>query len=206
MEPNLKYSELAEEKVIEKTVRALEENNFKAKVLETSEEAKREVLNLIPKGAEVFTMTSRTLETLGLDKEINESDNYDSVRKKLSSMDKKTQGPEMSKLGAAPEWTLASVHAITEDGHLLIASNTGSQLSAEAYSGKKVVFVVGAQKIVSNLEEGFKRIREYSYPLEDRRAREVYGSPSAVNKILIINKEVTAERITIILVKQNLGF
>jgi hypothetical protein len=151
-------------------------------------------------------MTSQTLEVIGVDKEINESGKYNAIRPKLFAMDRNTKAREMAKLGAAPDWVVASVHAVTEDGHLLIASNTGSQLSAEAYAAGKIVFVVGAQKIVKNTEDGIKRIYEYCLPLEDERARKAYGMPSAVNKILIINKEFMPERITVILVKEKLGF
>ena len=112
----------------------------------------------------------------------------------------------MAKLGAAPDWVVSSVHAVTEDGHLLIASNTGSQLSAEVYSGGKVIFVVGAQKIVKDNIEGLGRIYEYVLPLEDARAQKAYGIHSNVSKILIINKEIMPERITVILVKEKLGF
>ncbi len=175
-------------------------------MVENGEEAKKKALELLPQGAEVFTMTSQTLETIGLDKEINESGQYNAVRPKLMVMDRKTQSRDMAKLGAAPDWVVASVHAVTEDGHLLIASNTGSQLSAEAYAAGKIIFVVGTQKIVQDTAEGLKRIYEYSLPLEDERARQAYGMPSAVNKILIINKEVSPERITVIFVKEKLGF
>lgn len=206
MKPNERYGKLANEETIQKTVNALRSNNFKVEVVENGEEAKKKVLEFVPAEAEVFTMTSQTLEAIGVDKEINESGKYNAVRAKLFAMDRNTQAREMAKLGAVPDWIVASVHAVTEDGHLLIASNTGSQLSAEAYAGGKVVFVVGCQKIVKDTKEGIKRIYEYSLPLEDERARKVYGMPSAVNKILIINKEVMPERITVILVKEKLGF
>jgi len=101
---------------------------------------------------------------------------------------------------------VSSVHALTEDGHLIIASNTGSQLSSEAYAGGKVIFVVGTQKIVKDNQEGIKRIYEYCLPLEDERARKAYGMGSNVSKILIINKEIFPERITVFLVKEKLGF
>ncbi len=101
---------------------------------------------------------------------------------------------------------VSSVHAVTEDGHLLIASNSGSQLSAEAYAGGKIIFVVGTQKIVKDTQEGLRRIYEYSYPLEDARAQKAYGMRSNVSKILIINKEIVSGRITLILVKEALGF
>ncbi len=206
MKPNEKYGQLASEEAVQKTVQALGLNNFKVEVVENGEEAKKKALELIPEEAEVFTMTSQTLAAIGLDKEINESGKYNAVRPKLMAMDWKTQVREMAKLGAAPDWVVASVHAVTQDGHLMIASSTGSQLSAEAYAGGRVVFVAGTQKIVKNTAEGLKRIYEYSFPLEDERTRKAYGMPSAVNKILIINKEAMPERITVILVKENLGF
>jgi len=206
MKPNEEFGKLASEEQIKKTEKALKGNGFKVEVFENSQEAKKKVLELLPKGAEVFTMTSQTLEVIGLDKEINESGKYNAVRPKLFAMDRTTQAREMVKLGAAPDWVVSSVHAVTEDGHLLIASNSGSQLSAEAYAGEKVIFVVGTQKIVKDTQEGLRRIYEYSYPLEDVRAQKAYGVRSGVNKILIINKEIMPERITVILVKEKLGF
>lgn len=206
MKPNEKYGQLASAESIQRTVKALKQNNFDVEVVENGGEARGKVLELLPLGAEVFTMTSQTLEAIDLDKEINESGKYNAVRPKLFAMDRNTQAREMAKLGAAPEVVVASVHAVTEDGHLLIASNTGSQLAAEAYSGGKVIFVAGTQKIVANTQEGIKRIYEYSYPLEDERAQKAYGVRSGVNKMLIINKEVVPERITVILVKEKLGF
>lgn len=206
MKPNEEFGKLASEEQIKKAVKALTENGFQVEILENSREAKKKVLELLPKGAEVFTMTSQTLEAIGLDKEINESGKYDAVRPKLFAMDRNTQSRKMAKLGASPDWVVSSVHAVTEDGHILIASNTGSQLSAEAYSGEKVIFVVGTQKIVKDTQDGLRRIYEYSYPLEDKRAQKAYGVRSSVSKILIINKEIMPKRITVILVKEKLGF
>lgn len=203
---NQDFAKLANIQTIARTVKALEKNGIKAMVTENGNEAKKKVLSILPEGAEVFTMTSQTAEAVNLAKEINESEKYHSVRNKLMAVDRNTQGREMAKLGASPEFVVGSVHAVTEDGHLLIASATGSQLSAEAYAGEKVIFVVGTQKIVKDTEEGLRRIYEYSYPLEDERAQKAYGMRSGVNKILIINKEVRPDRMTVILVKENLGF
>ena len=112
----------------------------------------------------------------------------------------------MQKLGAAPEWVVGSVHAVTEEGAVLIASASGSQLPAYAFGSSHVIWVVGAQKLVKNFDEGIKRLYEYSFPLEDERARKVYGMGSGVNKILVINKEWMEGRITMIIVKEKLGF
>ena len=159
------------------------------------------------RSVEVMTMTSVTLDTIGVPQEIQSSKKYNFVREKLMSMDRKTQSVEMQKLGAAPEWAIGSVHAITEDGHAMIASNTGSQLPAYAYASPHVIWVVGAQKIVTNVDEGMKRIYDYVLPLESERAHKAYGVPaSAVNKLLVVHKEVIPNRITVILVKEVLGF
>ena len=95
---------------------------------------------------------------------------------------------------------------MTEDGSVVVASNTGSQLAPYAASAAHVVWVVGAQKIVPNLDEAMKRIREYSFPLEDERLRKAYGMASFISKLLIVHREVIPGRTTMIIVKENLGF
>ena len=176
-------------------------------MVQTKEDAKRKVLELLPDGAEVFTMASVTLEQTGIAGEIQESGRYKSVRNELNKMDRKTQGREMQKLGAAPDWTIGSVHAVTEDGHVLVASNTGSQIPAYAFASGHVIWVIGVQKIVKDLDMGMRRIYEHTLPLESERAKKAYGVPgSAVNKLLIVNKEVTLGRITLIAVNEVLGY
>lgn len=201
-----KWDRLAPDASIKKTSEALGANGFEVVVVDSGKEAKDKVLEILPKGAEVMTMSSVTLETIGLTEKINESGEYDSVNKKLSSMDRERQGREMQKLGATPEWSLGSVHAVTEDGKIMVASNTGSQLGAYAYAADHVIWVVGTQKIVKNLDEGFDRLYEYTLPLESDRMQKAYGVPSFVSKLLIFNRETVPDRVTIILVKEKLGF
>lgn len=202
------FSQLAEKTNIDKAVEALKLNGVDAKFVETSEDAKKEALSLIPEGSEVLTMTSVTLKEIGLAKEINESGKYDSVRNKLNSMDRKKEGSLMQKLGAGPDFAIGSVHAVTEEGSVLIASNTGSQLSAYVGGASHVIWIVGTQKIVRNIDEAFKRIYEYVLPLEADRANKAYKSTSGsnVSKLLIVNKEVKPGRITLIFVNESLGF
>ena len=202
------WSELASNESIAKTIEALKANGIDAMVVENSEKAKKKVLELLPKGAEVMNMSSVTIDTLGIAKEIQESGKYDSVKNKLSKMGRATQGAEMRRIGAAPEYAVGSVHAVTEDGKLIIASNTGSQLPAYAYGASHVVWVAGTQKVVKNVDEGIRRIYEYILPLEFKRANKAYNitTGSFVSKMLIINKEKVPGRLTLILVKEKLGF
>lgn len=192
--------------MIQKTAKALAQNGIATTIVDSVDEARQAVVDLVPEGSEVFTMTSMTLEALGIPKIINESGKYQSIRVKLNSMDRKTQRLEMNRLGSAPQIALGSVHAVTQAGRLMIASNSGSQLAAYASGASQVVWVVGAQKIVKDLDDGFKRLYEYSLPLEDVRAQKAYGMHSNVSKILIVNKEASPDRAKVILVKQKLGF
>lgn len=204
-----KWNQLADKETIDRTIEALKSSGITAKIVENAKEAKEEVLKLIPQGAEVMTMSSTTLDTIGLSEEINKKGSkFKPIRDKLYAMDRVTQGQEMNRLGAAPEYALGSVHAVTEEGVVLIASNSGSQLPAYAYGASHVIWVVGTQKIVKDTDEGIKRIYEYVLPLESVRANKAYNitTGSNVSKLLIINEEVNPNRLTIIFVGEVLGF
>jgi L-lactate utilization protein LutB len=200
------YKMIANADSISKTVAALKENGIDAMVVEDGASAKAKVLEIIPEGAEVMTMTSVTNDTIGVTQELNESGKYKPVRAKLYN--ESTPESEARKIGAAADYVTGSVHAVTEDGKVVIASNTGSQLPAYAYAGGHVVWVVGAQKIVPTLDEALKRIYDYVLPLESVRANKAYHitTGSFVSKLLIIHREVNPKRLHLIFVKEALGF
>ena len=197
--PNQEFANLASDKQIERTVKALEANGIHAVVAEDGQEAKRIFFDLVPEGAEVFLGASVTLETLGIKDEIDKSGRYDSIRPKMFAMNRETQGREIRKLGGTPEYAAGSVHAVTENGQVLIASNTGSQLGPYASGAGKIVWVVGAQKLVKDLDEGMRRIYEYDLP-------QLYNMGTNVSKVLIVNREIRPNRITMIIVKEELGY
>ena len=203
-----KWNQIASKESVDKAIKALQNNGIDAKFVNTGKDANKEVISMIPEGAEVMTMSSVTLDTLEISKEVQEGNKYKSVKNKLNSMDRATQGLEMLKLEAAPQWSVGSVHAVTEDGHVLIASNTGSQLPAYASGAAHVIWVVGVQKIVKNTTKGMKRIYEYVLPLESERLNKLYNltQGSFVSKLLIINREIKPGRITLIFVGEKLGF
>lgn len=202
------WNTLADRQSLEKAVEALQKNGFNPIVVETAEEAKEKALSLIPKGAEIMTMTSETLRALGLEQHINTSGEYDAVKPKLYAMDRATQGKEIRKMGTAPDFAIGSVHAVTEDGHALIASRTGSQIPGYAYGAGKVIWIVGTQKIVKDVDEGKKRIFDYVLSLESERANKAYNMTggSKVTKLLTYFEEELPQRIILILVKESLGF
>ncbi len=199
-----KYEQIPSPEIINQTAEALRANGMEVFVVEDALAAKQKALELLPKGAEVMTMSSLTLEQTGIAKEINESGNYNPVRSKL--MDKEVPAQDKKRFGSAPSFALGSVHALTTKGQAMIASASGSQLPAYAFGAGQVIWVVGAQKIVKDLDDGFRRIYDYVLPLEDARARKAYGVGSGVNKVLIINQEEEPGRLKFILVKEKLGF
>jgi len=204
--PNQEFAELATDEQIERTARSLEANGIHTLIAENGAEAKRLFFELIPDEAEVFLGSSVTLEKLGIKDEIDQSGRFDALRPKMFAMNRETQGREIRKLGGAPDYAAGSVHAVTEDGQVLIASNTGSQLGPYAAGAGKIIWVVGAQKIVKDLNEGLRRIAEYCYPLEEMHMQELYKMSTGVSKVLIVNREIRPNRITMIIVKEKLGF
>lgn len=198
------FDRLASEEQIERTAKALEANGFHTLIAENGDEARKLFFELLPEGAQVYQGASITLEQTGITAGIEQSGCYQALRPKLRSMDRQTQADEMRRMAASPDYMMGSVQAITEDGHVLAVSAGGSQLGPYVYGAGKVIWVIGAQKIVKDLNEAFRRVEEYVYPLEDARLQQLAGIHSSLNKVLIFNKERPG-RITIILVKEVLG-
>lgn len=200
-----KFAVSATSSEIEIAKQGLEANGFKVKVVDSLEQAKAAVENLIPSKAEVFTATSVTLDKAGLTESLNSS-KYTSVRDKFMPLyGDPSKAVEMRRIGSGSDYAVGSVHAITQDGQVLIASASGSQLPNYAYGASNVIWVVGSQKIVSNLNEAFDRIENYTFHLEDKRALEAYGVNSSLNKILVYRNEPN-NRVTIVIVKEAVGF
>ena len=204
--PQQAFTQLASEDQLAQTVQALEARGIQTVVVETGEEARSRVLALIPDGAEVYNSPSRTLEVIGLEAEILQATRFVPVRARLQALDHAKEQRERRRLIASPDVLVGSVQAITQAGQVLLASASGSQISSAAAGAGKILWVVGTHKLVRTLEEGQRRIQEYCLPLEDARTRKVYGQPSAINKLLIVQGEHVPGRITIVLVKQPLGF
>jgi hypothetical protein len=201
-----RYATMADDARVKRTAAALEANGIGVLRAADAAEARRVVLDLIPAGSQVHHGASETLEYTGIRDAIEKSDRFEAIRPRIWSMDRQTQADEIRRLTASPDVMLGSVHAVTETGSLLTASMGGSQLGPYVSGAGRVILVVGTQKIVSDLEDGLRRIDEYSFPLEDARAQAAYGIHSAVNKVLIINREIAPGRITVVLVDEVLGF
>jgi acyl-CoA hydrolase len=200
-----RFTTLPDENALQATVVALEEHGFSVKVVDDLDAARDAVLARIPQGSSVMTNTSVTLAETGIAEAINDGGPYESARNKMFALDFATQAQEMKAIGGQPDYALGSVHAITRDGTLVIASASGSQLASYAWGAANVIFVAGAHKLVPTLEAAHQRIYQHSLKLEDARAQAAYGQHSKVSKILEIHQELPG-RIHIVLIRQVVGF
>lgn len=202
----MKWEDLASDAAIEKTVKSLQERGIEVLVVDKGSDAKKKVLEMIPEGAEVMQVTSTTMDQIGVSKAI-EDGNYKSLRKMILAVNDEAERLALRKRSVGnTEYGIGSVHAVTEDGQVMVVSGSGSQIPVYSYGATHVIWVVGTQKIVKNLDDAFKRVYEHSLPLEGERMGKVYGRPgSNINKIFILEKERPG-RITLIFVKEKLGF
>ncbi len=200
-----RFATLPDDQTLAATVTALEEHGVSVEVVDDLAAARQAVLARIPHGSSVMTNTSVTLQETGIADAINDGGPYDSARSKMAGLDFATQLPEMKAIGGQPDYALGSVHAITRDGTLVIASASGSQLASYAWGANSVIFVVGAQKLVHSLDAARERIYQHSLVLEDARAVAAYGQHSSVGKILEIRQELPG-RIHVVLIRQAVGF
>ena len=200
-----RFTTLPDDQTLAATVVALEEHGFSVEVVDDLDAARKAVLARIPKGSSVMTNTSVTLQETGIADAINGGELYESARNKMFTLDFATQGQEMKVIGGQPDYALGSVHAVTRDGTLVIASASGSQLASYAWGAANVIFAVGAQKLVTTVEAAHERIYQHSLKLEDARAYAAYGQHSSVGKILEIHQELPG-RIHVVLIRQLVGF
>jgi acyl-CoA hydrolase len=202
-----RYSIAAKEERILRASGALKLNGFTVHVVDTLNLAKDLVEGLLPLDKEVFTGQSLTIKQTGLDDVINGPESkFKSLRKEMGKLDRSTQFRQLVKMGAAPDVIVGSVHAITETGQVFVASGSGSQLGPYAAGAEKVIWVVGSQKLVADFNDAMRRLELYSYPKEDARMHELANRGSGIGKILIVNREIIPGRITIVIVREPVGF
>lgn len=204
--PAASFADPASGERLERAAAALRANGFAAEVLDDAAAARTRVKELVPEGASVLTGASETLRLSGIDEDINTGDRYDAIRPRVLTIDRATGADEIRKLVAGPDFVVNSVAAVTETGSLVLASGSGSQLPANAGGAARAVWIVGAQKVVPDLGTALRRVEEHALPLENVRAQAVYGMPSAVNRLLILNAEPHPGRGTVLLLREAIGY
>ena len=204
--PAALFTDPAPAQRLEQAATALTAKNFAVEILDDAAAARTRIKDLIPEGASVFTGASETLRLSGIEEDINNSGRYDALRSRGTTMDRATQMDEIRRLLASPDVIVGSVAAVTETGSLVVASASGSQLTGYAGGSARAIWVVGAQKVVPDLSTALRRVEDHCLPLENDRAMKVYGQPSAVNRLLILNAEPHPGRGIVLLLREAIGF
>lgn len=183
----------------------LRERNFEVVIVDDAEQVRAEVLKRIPEGASIHSGKSKTLEDAGIVSTLMDDERYDFIRRKTMKMDRRTQMPEIQKMGATPDIMINSAHAVTSAGQIVLTSASGSQLGPIASGAGHVIFVIGSQKVVPDLDAAFQRIKDQVFPYEDARLREQLGVGTKIAKTLVVEQEFMPGRTTVILVRQPIG-
>jgi hypothetical protein len=200
------FADLAPAERLERAAAALSARGFTVEILDDAAAARTRIKDLIPESASVFTGASETLRLSGIDADINSSGRYQAVKPLALAMDRVTDADAFRRMLASPDVAVGSVHAVTETGSLVIASGSGSQLPGYAGGAARAIWIVGAQKVVPDLGSALRRVEEHCLPLENARALAVYGQPSAINRLLILNAEPHPGRGIVLLLREAIGF
>ncbi|TDE20932.1 LUD domain-containing protein [Actinomadura sp. 6K520] len=204
--PTAPFTEPAPAQRLARAAAALSAHGFTVEILDDAATARTRIKDLIPDGAGVLTGASETLRLSGIEEDINASGRYQAIRPRVLAMDRTAQADDIRRLGAAPDVIVGSVHAVTETGSLVIASGSGSQLPGYAGGAARAIWVVGAQKVVPDLDTALRRVEDHCLPLETARTQAAHGWPSAVNRLLVLNAEPRPGRGTVLLLREAIGF
>ena len=200
------WEAVPELQTVERTAKALRANGFKVDIVPDRKAALEKIGSLIPDGAKVMTGSSATLDAIGLTKMLSKENHpWINLKGKIVAEQDPIKKTELRRQATFADYFLGSVHAITETGHLVAGSASGSQLAAYAFGGDNLILVVGAQKITASLEEALRRLREHVVPLEDSRVKGLGMQGTVLSKILIYEKEPW-RNVHVIVINEKLGF
>lgn len=196
-----------------------QKRNIGGSYCNNKQEAIVKLLEIIPKAASIGISGSVTLDELGVVKNLEARGNK--VFNQYQSGLSRGESLEIRKQGTLADYYLASANAVSETGELVFFSGYGNRTAGISYA-KNVIIVCGINKITKNLNDALKRAREYATPLNCKRLG--WNTPCFKDgicrqdlclfpeykrmccQILIIEAEVTPDRLKVILIGENLGF
>ena len=203
------YTALASKEIVDRTVLALTANHVEAVVVKNGAETLDKIKSFIPQGASVMNGASVTLEQIGFVEHLKSGTHrWNNLHDGILAEKDPAKQSALRKQAVLSDYYLGSVHALTEDGEFIIASNTGSQLPHIVFTSPNLIFVVSTKKIVPTFSEAIKRLEDYVVPLEDKHMMEKYGVGTTANKIVVFKGEnpKLGRKVRMILVEENLGF
>jgi L-lactate utilization protein LutC len=189
-----------------RTVAALQARNIHVIVADTRGEANDALIQLLPEGAEICDSTSETLDAIGFTAFVRGNPRYKNLHDVYEAEPDLAKRSDLRRRASIVDYFIGSVQAIAETGEIFVASATGSQLAPYVYAAKRVILVVGIQKIVPTFDAAMQRVRGHTLARHDEWLTEMGRAPTPIGKLGIIEHESQAGRITVILVKERLGW
>lgn len=202
--------------VLEKVAEALRRNNMDARIVADGAEAVRLALSFIPDGATVGLGGSTTVRQIGLLEALRNGDyrlldQYEDGITREENMERRQRG-------LTADFFVTGTNAVTEDGQLVNVDGFGNRVAALAFGPKRVIIVVGKNKVVKTVEDGFRRIHDYVAPknakrfgvdtpcTEDGKCHDCNHPRRICNIYSVIRRQAVEDRLTLILVNEELGF
>ena len=147
----------------QKVIKGLESRNMTGYYAESKEEALKKALELIPEGASVTMGGAMSAHEIGL-VEALKNGNYDFI-------DRDAYEDKRAAMLAAydADFFLASANAMTEDGVIVNIDGNSNRVSAIAQGPKKVLLIVGMNKICDDVDGAIKRARNVAAPINAQR-------------------------------------
>jgi L-lactate utilization protein LutB len=202
-----KWNRIPSPDIVEKTVREIEKRGIKVILAPNGEEALSVLKKIIPPGAEVMNGSSTTLIEIGFEEYVSHGQSgWKLVHTSITTENDDRKRAELRRKSVTADYFLSSANAIASTGEIIACDASGSRVGAWPFAAGHLILVVGINKIVPTLEDGLNRIRNYAYRLENTRAMKAYGTPSVMGKCVILAQEKNEGRITLILVKEALGY
>lgn len=206
----MEYNKIAQKDVVSKTVAALENKGYQVTVSADKAAALASLKKLLPKGASVQNGASETLEQIGYIDYLKSPDTgLVNMHALIVAETDHAKQLNLRKDASKADYYVGSLHALTEEGDILVASNTGSQMPGIVFNSHNIIFVASTKKIVPDLAEAFNRLNDHVIPLEDLRVQKAYGIPhTSLNQILILKglSPMFGRTTSVILVEEDLGY
>lgn len=201
---------------IEKTIISLKKNNMQGYYVTGKNELIDLLKDLIPEGSTVGCGDSVTLELLGVFDYLRGADIsfYDKHKTGLTGSEKR----EIYLDNFRADVFISGSNAITEDGEIINIDGNGSRVAPMLYGPKKVILVVGTNKITKDAKEGFDRVRQISAPLDAKRLGknspcvklgkciDCKSSDRICNDFVMISRQFDPNRIHVIIIEGNYGY
>jgi len=202
-----RWDRIPDDATINRTVEAIRARNINVILTNTPEEGLQAIVDLLPGGAEIMNGSSTTLNEMGFDRVLEENRkgwrDYHAV---ITAENDTEQRHALRRKGVAADYYLSGVQAIAESGEIVGCDKTGSRMGAWPHAAAHLILVSGVNKIVPTVDDALRRCREYCLPLENQRAQHAYGIGSYIGKHVILDKEDADERVSLVLIKERLGY